>query len=830
MKNLLIDGNSLINRAFYALPILSTDEGVYTNAVYGFLKMMYKAIDEYAPDRVICAFDLKKPTFRHLRYKDYKAGRKKMPEELVPQIPLLKEILNKLGVLCVEKEGYEADDIIGTFASLGDREGDSTVIITGDRDSFQLITDKTGVWFTKKGISDILQLTPENLKENYGVEPGQVCDLKALMGDSSDNIPGVAGIGEKTAISLIEQFGSLDGLYEHTDELKGKQQEKIINGKESAYESKFLVTICREVPGISFDGYLYVPADNSVSAEIFKKYQFKSLLERVGATEETYSFETREFDEFSFSGDTLAIYFDENEIFLATDRKCQYRISISFDLLSMGMSKEDAISYLAPILKDEKVKKYFYDSKSAMHFFGEINNIKWDVMLAEYLIDAGNDGAGIENIQKRYNCQISACSLLYISEKQFKTLEKRNLLDLYFDMEMPLAKVLFTMEKNGFYVNTDILRNLGNEFSKRIDSISREIFALADREFNINSPYQLADALTGMGITLTKKTHRGYSTDNDVLESIDHPIAPLIIEYRQMQKLKSTYVDGVYELVSPKTGRIHTTFKQAVTSTGRLSSTEPNLQNIPVRYESGRNIRKAFMPEKEGYVLVNGDYSQIELRVLAHLSNDETLVKAFNDNEDIHARTAANVFGIDIKDVTSSQRSRAKAVNFGIIYGISDFGLAKNINSTRREAGEFIEKYFEKYGRIKEYLDSVVAEAKRCGYSLTLMGRRRDIPQIRSQNYNLRSFGERIAMNTPVQGTAADIIKLAMLRVQQKLDENPDLGKLILQVHDELIIEVEEKFAEESAKMLKETMENVVKLNVPLICETNIGRTWFELK
>ncbi len=830
MKNLLIDGNSLINRAFYALPILSTDEGVCTNGVYGFLKMMYKAIDEYAPDRVICAFDLKKPTFRHLRYADYKAGRKKMPDELVPQIPLLKEVLKQLGVMCVEKEGYEADDIIGTFARLGDENGDSTVIITGDRDSFQLITENTHVWFTKKGISDILELTPDNLKENYGVEPYQVCDLKALMGDSSDNIPGVAGIGEKTAVSLIDKYGSLDGLYEHTDELKGKQQEKIVNGKESAYESQFLVTIFREVPEITFGDYTYVTPDNEISAEIFKKYQFKSLLERVGGGEEKYEFETKEFDEFDFSGDTLAVYFDENEILLAQDARCQYRISISFDLLSMGMSREEATEKIAPLLKDEKIKKYFYDSKSAMHFFGEINNIQGDVMLAEYLIDAGNEGVSEENIQKRYNCQMGACSLLYVFEKQLKTLEKRNLLDLYFNMEMPLAKVLFTMEENGFYVNTDILRSLGNEFSKRIESISNEIYALADCEFNINSPYKLADALVGMGINLTKKTQRGFSTDNDVLESIDHPIAPLIIEYRQMQKLKSTYVDSVYELVSPKTGRIHTTFKQAVTSTGRLSSTEPNLQNIPVRYESGRNIRKAFMPEKEGYVLVNGDYSQIELRVLAHLSDDAALVKAFNENEDIHARTAANVLGIDISEVTPQQRSRAKAVNFGIVYGISDFGLAKSINSTKREAAEFIEKYFETYGTVKAYLDLTVAEAKRCGYSLTLMGRRRDIPQIRSQNYNVRSFGERIAMNTPVQGTAADIIKLAMINVQKKLDENPHLGKLILQVHDELIIEVEEKYAEESAKMLKETMENVVKLNVPLICETNVGRTWFDLK
>ena len=829
MKTLLIDGNSLINRAFYALPILSTDEGVYTNAVYGFLKMFFKAVDEYQPQNIVCAFDVKHPTFRHEHYGEYKAGRKKMPEELVPQIPLLKEVLGQLGVFCFEKAGFEADDIIGTYARLTEEAGGEAAILTGDRDSFQLVTEKVTVWFTKKGISELVMLTPENLKENYGVEANQVCDLKALMGDSSDNIPGVQGVGEKTALSLIEKYSSIESLYDHADEISGKMGEKIRAGRESAFDSKFLATIITSVPVAPLEDTLYKPVDDETASALFKKYQFKSLYERVGGKEDIFSAETLPFDDFKFSGDTLAICFADNEISVAQDSKKQYTISLSYDLLSQGMTLEDAIYILKPYVEDKRIRKVFYDVKSAMHFFGKIENYD-DIMLKEYLLDAGNEDFAFNKILERYSCAYGASAILHVDKKQQTALENKGLLKLYKEMELPLAKVLYSMEKAGFFVDSNVLRELGNEFSSRINELSKEIFFLAGKEFNINSPQQLSDVLfVDLGLPAQKKTKRGYSTDNDVLEALEHPIIPLIIEYRQLQKLKSTYVDGMYSLISQKDNRIHTTFKQAVTATGRISSTEPNLQNIPVRYEAGRAIRRAFIAG-EGNVLVNADYSQIELRILAHLSGDETLINAFKNNEDIHARTAAEVFGKDISEVTSSERSQAKAVNFGIVYGISDFGLSKNIGSSRKEAAIFMEKYFERYPQVEKYLKESVNDAKKCGYAKTVMGRRREIREIRAQNYNVRSFGERVAMNTPIQGSAADVIKLAMLKVYELLNEKQYLGKLILQVHDELIIETPEKYEAECRQLLKQAMEDVFPLSVPLVADTNSGRTWFELK
>ncbi|MBR2861217.1 MAG: DNA polymerase I [Clostridia bacterium] len=831
MKTLLIDGNSLINRAFYALPVLSTDEGVYTNAVYGFLKMFYKVVDEYAPDNVVCAFDIKHPTFRHQRFAEYKAGRKEMPQELRPQIPLLQQVLKDLGVFCFSLKGFEADDIIGTYARLVEEEGGECAVLTGDRDSFQLVSPNVTVWFTKKGISDVVKLTPENLKENYGVNADQVCDLKALMGDSSDNIPGVAGVGEKTALSLIEKYGNIDELYAHADEISGKMGEKIRAGKDSAYESKFLATIVRSVPVEPLSQTKYAPASDEVAGAIFKKYQFKSLLERVNAEEEVFKPENKDFSEFVFSGNQLAVYFGEDEISVAIDEKTQFTASLSYDLFSLGATEDEVLDKLAPTLKDPLVKKYFFDAKKAMHKFEDISSIDGDIMLAEYLLDAGSEDFSFDKICQRYGCDKGAAAILFVHAKQEKALEARNLMPLYKEVELPLVKVLFSMEKTGFYVDSQVLSALGAEFSSRLNQLTKDIYFLAGKEFNINSPVQLSDVLfVDLGLPAQKKTKRGYSTDNDVLESLDHPIIEPIMEYRQLQKLKSTYVDGMFSLISHKDGRIHSTFNQAVTATGRISSTEPNLQNIPVRYASGRSIRKAFLAEKEDYVLVNADYSQIELRILAHLSGDETLISSFNNNEDIHARTAAEVFGESIENVTSAQRGKAKAVNFGIVYGISDFGLAKNIHSTRKEAAEFMEKYFEKYPKVKEYLSLSVQKAKQCGYALTVLGRRREIPQLRAQNFNVRSFGERVAMNAPIQGSAADVIKLAMLKVHEKLEEKKHLGKLILQVHDELIIEVHKDYAEECKKMLSSVMESVLELSVPLTTDVNSGRTWFELK
>ncbi|MBE7092312.1 MAG: DNA polymerase I [Clostridiales bacterium] len=830
-KTLLIDGNSLINRAFYALPILSTDEGVYTNAVYGFLRMFYKAVDEYQPDNIVCAFDVKHPTFRHEKYADYKAGRKKMPEELVPQIPLLKEVLKQLGVFTFEIKGFEADDIIGTYCRLCEEENSLAAVLTGDRDSFQLISPYVSVWFTKKGISEIVTLTPENLKEYYGVEPWQVCDLKALMGDSSDNIPGIQGVGEKTAITLIQKYSSIENMYEHEDEILGKMGQKIRDGKEDAFQSKFLATIVKDVPVTPLNETKYAPPSEEECAAVFKKYQFKSLYERVGGKEEVFSPSVQDFDKFNFSGDTLAFYIDENQIIVSKDEKEEYRINLTVDLLSSGMDIGDAVEILKPYMQDKNIKKVFYDVKSAYHLFGEINNVQGDILLAEYLLDANGDNSDINKITAKYSCVKGAAALIYIHKKQLVALEKKQLTSLYYDMELPLAKVLYSMELAGFYVDSSVLRQLGNEFTLRINELTKDIYFLAGKEFNINSPVQLSQVLfEDLGLPAQKKTKRGFSTDNDVLESLEHPIIEPIIEYRQLQKLKSTYVDGMFALVSPKDNRIHSTFKQAITATGRISSTEPNLQNIPVRYEQGRQIRRAFLAKDEDHVLVNADYSQIELRILAHLSGDETLINSFKNNEDIHARTAAEVFSVDIEQVTSSQRSQAKAVNFGIVYGISDFGLAKNIGTSRKEAAEFMEMYFSRYKNVEKYLKESISEAKKHGYAKTIMGRRREIPELRSQNYNVRSFGERVAMNAPIQGSAADIIKLAMLKVHKALEEKSYLGKLILQVHDELIIETPKEHLEECRALLKEIMENVCELCVPLTVETNAGRTWFSLK
>ncbi len=830
-KTLLIDGNSLINRAFYALPILSTDEGVYTNGVYGFLKMFYKAVDEYQPDNIVCAFDVKHPTFRHEKYADYKAGRKKMPEELVPQIPLLKEVLKSLGVFVFELPGFEADDIIGTYCALCEQQDFQATVLTGDRDSFQLISPNVTVWFTKKGISELVTLNPENLKEYYGVNANQVCDLKALMGDSSDNIPGVQGVGEKTALSLIEKYNDLDNLYLHADEITGKMGEKIRDGKDSAYQSKFLATIIKTVPVPSLSETAYNPPAEEKQAEIFKKYQFKSLYERVGGKEEIFAPTVKDFSEFNFKGDTLAFYCDNDELFVAMDEKTDYRASLAYDLLGMGMDIENIKEILKPIMLDKNVKKVFYDVKSAYHLFDEILGVSGDIMLAEYLLDANNNDFSFARLTEKYACSKGSASILYIHKKQLTALNNKELASLYFDMELPLAKVLYDMEKTGFYVDNNVLRQLGSEFDQRITKLTKDIYFLAGKEFNINSPIQLAGVLfEDLGLPAQKKTKKGYSTDNEVLESLEHPIIQPIIEYRQLQKLKSTYVDGMFSLVSPKENRIHSTFKQALTATGRISSTEPNLQNIPVRSEEGKQIRRAFLAKDDNHVLVNADYSQIELRILAHLSEDETLINSFINNEDIHARTAAEVFGIDINEVTSAQRSQAKAVNFGIVYGISDFGLAKSIGCSRKEAGEFMEKYFLRYPKVQEYLKQSVESAKKHGFAKTILNRRREIPELKSANYNVRSFGERVAMNAPIQGSAADIIKLSMLEVYNLLNQKQYLGKLILQVHDELIIETPAEHKEECAKLLQEVMEGVFELKVPLKADTNVGRTWFSLK
>ena len=833
MKTLLIDGNSLIHRAFYALPLLSTEDGTYTNAVYGFLKMFYRVADEYQPDHVVCAFDVKQPTFRHQRYAAYKAGRKKMPEELVPQIPLLKEILTALGVRCAEAPGFEADDIIGTYSLLSDEEGGACVVLTGDRDALQLISENTTVWLTKKGITEVEKLTPEGLLDAYGLTPAQICDLKGLMGDSSDNIPGIAGVGEKTALSLLEKYRCLENVLAHAEEIPGKLGEKIRAGAEAAKESKFLATIVRDVEVAPLRECVYTPAQNDTAAEIFTRYQMKSLLERTGKTETRFSFTTKPFEEFTLTGDTLAVYFTASEITLCCGGQTQYSLALAVDLLSGGMEKEAAEALVRPLLEDQSIKKVFYDSKQAMHFFScSITNISGDVMLAEYLTDAGNEDFSLARIAEKYHTAPGAAALLYIFERQQKELEKKQLLPLYREIELPLARVLFDMERVGFFVDADILRTLGSEFSERISELSAEIFALSGREsFNINSPKQLGEVLFGdLGLPAKRKTKTGYSTAADVLEklSADYPIVRDILEYRGLTKLKSTYADGLAAFIE-EDGRIHTNFNQTITATGRISSTEPNLQNIPMRMELGRQIRKVFIP-REGYEFMDADYSQIELRVLAHMSGDEQLIDAYRQEEDIHRITASKVFHTPFEKVTDLQRRNAKAVNFGIVYGISSFGLSQDLSISKKEAAQYIEQYFATYPKVKEFIDKLVADAKEKGYTETMFGRRRPIPELSSSNFMQRSFGERVAMNAPIQGTAADIIKIAMIKVWKALKEEGLKSRLILQVHDELLIETAQEEEARVREILTENMKSAADLAVTLEIDLHTGNNWYEAK
>jgi len=853
MKLLLIDGNSLINRAFYALPLLKTAKGEYTNAVYGFLTMFYRMLDEYAPTHILVAFDLKEPTFRHKQFAEYKAGRKSMPEELVPQLPLLKQVLEQMGVAIEELAGFEADDIIGTMARLSNEQNAQCVILTGDKDALQLITENTNVWLTKKGISETARYTNEMLFEDYKLTPAQICDLKGLMGDSSDNIPGVAGVGEKTALKLLEEYSTIENLYENVDKITGKLGEKLAQSQEIALFSKQLATIDCNVPIIkSFDDCLYTPKDALVLREIFSRLEFKSLLNRFSITESVEKIEpqkvertevleksifTQAMEKVNETG-KAAVCISPNEISFACQANQEYFIPISRDLLSQGMNYNEAIEIIAPLLQNNEIEKIFYNAKAVMHEAIKenitIQNICDDIMLAEYLLDAVNTDFTFDRIFARYSAAASAAGIWQICFLQRQQMEEKGILPLYIDLEMPLINVLFDMEIAGFCVDKNILQELGAEFSQKLESLKSEIYMLSGNDgFNINSPKQLGELLfEQLGLPKSKKTKTGYSTDNEVLEQLldKHPVVPLIIEYRQAQKFKSTYIEGLLNLISPKTGRIHSTFNQAVTSTGRISSTEPNLQNIPIRTDYGRNIRKAFVAKNDDYVLVDADYSQIELRVLAHLSGDPTLIDAFLNGEDIHTRTAAEVFDIPIDEVTSTQRSAAKAVNFGIVYGISDFGLSQNISVSRKKAAEYIEKYFEHYGKVKAFMDACVTLAKAQGFVTSILGRRRDIPEIKSSNFNIRSFGERIAMNTPVQGSAADIIKLAMLNVFNELKTVSIRARLILQVHDELIIEAHKDDAHKASEILTRTMENVMQLVVPLVVEAKIGHSWYDTK
>lgn len=841
-KFLLVDGNSLLNRAFYALPVLSTASGEYTNAVYGFFNMLFNMLDRLAPKYVAVAFDRKEPTFRHKQYADYKAGRKPMPDELIPQFPLLKSALEEIHIPFIEMPGYEADDLLGTLSLMGENAGLECCVLSGDKDVLQLVSDKTSVYLTKKGISELETYTPSFLMEKMGLEPSQIVDLKALMGDSSDNIPGIPGIGEKTALKLLEEYKNVDNILAHSDEIKGKLGEKIESGRESAVLSRQLATINRNVPieGTA-EQFKYERADNEVLRALFTRLEFKSLLKKLPADEVSFQ-ENKQIEiiqlepaELPALGKKIAVYWNAEEtggLHITDDGQKEYYIKVCDGMLDEGISPQCALETLSGLFNGRMI--IGFDVKALMHALHDYNyslpDKYEDVILAWYLLEPLRNDYSIEVLTEKYSSG-KACAVWNAFEDMSSRLEKEGMVSLYRNIELPLLKVLFDMELEGFRADAGVLRELSVQYSGRLNSLSARIFELAGENFNINSTKQLGVVLfEKLGLPHGRKTKTGYSTDIDVLENLreQHEIIPLIMEYRQIQKIKSTYTDGLLALIQPE-GRIHTTFKQTVTATGRISSVEPNLQNIPVRTDEGRNIRRAFIPA-EGCVLLDGDYSQIELRVLAHLSGDEHLIKAFNEDEDIHTSTASRVFNVPLDKVDVQMRRAAKAVNFGIIYGISDFGLAANIGVSRRQAGEYIKEYFQSYPKIKEFMDECVNSAKQNGYAQTIMGRRRPMPELTSSNYNTRTFGERAAMNMPVQGSAADIIKAAMIKTAHALRQKDLRSRLILQVHDELIIEAPQNEAEEAGILLRECMENVLKLRVPLKVEVKSGKSWYETK
>lgn len=841
MKLLAIDGNSIINRAFYGVRLLTTKDGRYTNAVYGFINILNKLLESEKPDGVAVAFDLKAPTFRHKKYDAYKAGRKGMPAELAEQMPVMKEWLKLAGYTCIECEGYEADDILGTLARLCEENGDECVIATGDRDSLQLISDKTRVLLTatKMGRPEIINYDKAALKEKYGLTPPEMIELKSLMGDSSDNIPGVAGVGEKTATDLISRFHSIDFIYGGLDtlDIKDSVRKKLADGRESAYLSRELGTICRTAPiAVGTEDCKIKPRNDAELARLMTGLEFFKLMEKMGITPDNShsQFEIDLSDAVTFTEMPENSLKNEKRLVIYSEKGENAFVSGTKVCLA---DKET----LAAVLADEAVKKSLYDCKT-VYKSGEANGIVFDAMLAAYICNPSASSYSAERIVQEYvfnTPQINtesetlknACKFYTACENLEAELTKTGQKKLFNEIEMPLARVLADMESYGFLVDADGLNELSRELEERIGVIEKEIYDLVGYEFNLNSPKQLGAALfEKLGLPAKKKTKSGYSTGAEVLESLKyaHPAVSLLLNYRQLAKLKSTYADGLVTCVA-EDGRIHSTFNQTEARTGRISSSEPNLQNIPVRTKEGKRLRKYFIAP-HGKVLCDADYSQIELRVLASIANDENMINAFSGGTDIHTATAAQVFGMPEEMITPELRSRAKAVNFGIVYGIGAFSLSKDIGVTRAEADRYIKNYLASYPSVAAYMENTIEQAKKTGYVTTYYGRRRYLPELSNSNGNLRAFGERVARNAPIQGTAADIIKIAMIRVYERLKaEQPD-ARLILQVHDELIVECNEENAEKVCGLLEYEMENAAKLAVKLTAEAHHGKNWLEAK
>ncbi|WP_249598659.1 DNA polymerase I [Peribacillus frigoritolerans] len=871
-KLVLIDGNSIAYRAFFALPLLNNDKGVHTNSVYGFTMMLNRILEEEKPTHILVAFDAGKTTFRHASFKEYKGGRQKTPPELSEQFPFIRELLDCFQIKRYELENYEADDIIGTLSLQAEKDGFEVKVISGDKDLTQLSSPSTTVSITKKGITEIEEYTPKHIHEKYGLSPLQIIDLKGLMGDASDNIPGIPGVGEKTALKLLHQFETVENLLQSIDEVSGqKLKEKIEEHKDLALLSKELATITREAPlEVSVNETEYTGMDQDRVISFYKELGFSTLLDKLDVTESAPL--EQEKIEVHTAEMTEGMFADEGALYVEILEDNYHRadiigIAISNEQGHFYFHGEDALSSDAfkSWAEDETKKKTVFDAKRTVvalrHRGVEIKGIDFDVFLASYILDPAESVDEVAEITKtqgtirletddvfygkgakrkipeeadlREHIARKSKAIFSLKEPMIDKLQEFEQYHLFTELELPLSIILANMEWQGIKVDIGRLKNMGQELAIRLRNIEARIFELAGEAFNINSPKQLGAILfEKLELPVMKKTKTGYSTSADVLEKLEskHDIVKEILLYRQLGKLQSTYIEGLLKVVNGKTDKVHTRFNQALTQTGRLSSTDPNLQNIPIRLEEGRKIRQAFIPSEKDWIIFAADYSQIELRVLAHIANDSGLVEAFQAGMDIHTRTAMDVFHVSADQVTSNMRRHAKAVNFGIVYGISDYGLSQSLGITRKEAGEFIEKYLRSFPGVQEYMEESIHEARQKGYSTTLMQRRRYIPEITSRNFNIRSFAERTAMNTPIQGSAADIIKLAMINMNKRLKREGLKTRMLLQVHDELIFETPPEELEILKVIVPEEMENAIELNVPLKVDYAFGPTWFDAK
>ncbi|MDT8715261.1 DNA polymerase I [Clostridium sp. 19966] len=870
----ILDGNSLLNRAFYALPPLTNSEGIYTNAVFGFTNMLLKIQDEIKPDYIVSTFDRKAPTFRHKEYDEYKAGRKKMPEELAQQFPLVKDMLKLFAINSFEIDGFEADDLIGTLAKFAENKSIEVYIVTGDRDALQLASENIKVVITKKGITEKEIYDRKRMIEEFGVTPTQFIDVKGLMGDASDNIPGVPGVGEKTAFKLIKEYGSIEEVYKNIDKISGKKlKENLVENMESAFFSKKLATIVVDAP-IEIDMEDIKSKEDYDVEEIkklFFRLQFKSLIDRLPKKEndniKKEAEEKIDFQEVSSIGNlevainklisksmvyiTSHINNETNfstlelkNIVLSTQENENFVFYID-QLLSED--SENTIRNLKKLFENGSIKKIGYDMKNTYTALRkhsiELEGIVFDVKIAAYIIDSSKGEYELINIIRDYlrtdvlgegvALEVKENSMLgLLYEKLNESIKEFGMEKLYYEVELPLSRVLASMEEIGFKVNAEKLEELKSKFTSEIGKVQEEIYAISEENFNINSPKQLGKILfEKLDLPVIKKTKTGYSTNAEVLEELSdkHPIIEKIIYYRQLTKLYSTYIEGLKAVMDEKS-RIHSNFNQTVTTTGRLSSTEPNLQNIPVKYQMGKEIRKVFEADSAECDILSADYSQIELRVLAHAAKDENLISAFKHHSDIHTKTASEVFKVPIEEVTQTMRSRAKAVNFGIVYGISDFSLAKDLKIPKKEAKQYMDTYFERYPLVKKYLEDTIKSAEKDSFVKTIMNRRRYVPEVNASNKITKALGDRLAMNAPIQGSAADIIKLAMVNVYNKFKENKLKSTLILQVHDELIVNLWKDEEEIVKKIVKEEMENVIEFSVPLEVDINVGHTWYDAK